>query len=83
MPRWSTTAAEGFIRKALVPLGGLGVFIWEARLEQPQPLIVAASVTLMLGQPVAAMLDGRKPRDSPPGPTTSPAPREPGDDPPP
>lgn len=74
MPRWSTTAAEQFIRKALAPLVGLGVFIGETqRTGEPRWLIVSAAVGLVFGQPVARILDGRRAPDPPPqGPPPSP-----------
>lgn len=66
MSKWSTTAAEQVIRKVLVPLGGLGVFVAETRQSEPRWLLVSAAVTLMIGQPVASLIDARKARDAPP-----------------
>jgi hypothetical protein len=62
--KWSTAGAESLIRKVLVPLGGLAVFVLETRQQDPRWLLVSAAVTLMIGQPVASLLDSRKERSS-------------------
>lgn len=74
MPRWSTSAAELFIRKILAPLTGVGVFVAESiRTDEPRWLIVSAAVGLIIGQPVARILDARRTPTGPPDPPPSPA----------
>lgn len=64
---WSASRVESWVRRALVPTAAVVVFVVEASQDEPSGLVLTACVTLMLGQPVAALLDRRAAeRDDPP-----------------
>lgn len=79
--RWSTAAAEGFVKRALSPLVGLGLVVYEAlRDGDPRALILTAAAGLVFGQPVARIFDQKLSR--PAGSTSPPpSPTAPTDDP--
>jgi hypothetical protein len=56
MVRWSTSGAASIVRQVVIPLGGLGGMIAEARQRSPRELIVWACL-LMMGVPAAAAVD--------------------------
>jgi len=65
--QWSTGSAEQVIRKVFAPLAGLGLLIGEQlRDGEDSALLIGAAVALILGQPVARILDSRREPDPPP-----------------
>lgn len=56
MPRWSTSAATTVLRDLLIPAGGL----WGILLDRPLTPLAAGAYLVMMGLPVAGILDSRR-----------------------